>query len=347
MAFKLSLALYRLRFKRPFGTAHGLRDGTDSLFLRLDHEGVSGFGEVTLPPYLTETVVDSRQYITELWRARESWSESEILAILTERRTWAGHPALRAGFSTAWMDWLNKHNNGPVIQPIERIVPQRIATVMTIGFCTVAEALEQLDELPRTGALKLKVGDESSQQRVNALLKASDAMILLDGNQGLKTVAEAVNLAQAIGKERLLGFEQPFQAQERAMNKQLHESTGAVVYGDESIQGLDDLEAARTWFGGVNIKLMKCGGLDRARTIAKRARELGLKVMLGSMSESSLGCTVMAHLQSLADIVDLDGPWLLANDPFEGVTLQAGRLVIPDGPGLGYRPVAELDYIGV
>lgn len=347
MAFRLSVAPFRLLFKRPFGTAHGLRDGTDSLFLRLDHEGISGYGEVTLPPYLKETVEGSRQHITELWRDRQSWGESEILASLSERKNWVGHSALRAGFSMAWTDWFSKRYQIPVIQNDESGRLNRPETVMTIGICPVAEALEQLKDLPKTGALKLKVGDGLAKERVGALLEASDARILLDGNQGLGSVDRAAELAEMVGPERLLGFEQPFGTERDAWNKELHERTRAVVYADESMQGLGDLERASSWFGGVNIKLMKCGGLDHAEEIASAARRLGLRVMLGSMSESSLGCTAMAHLQSEADIVDLDGPWLLANDPFEGVSLHGGKLQLPTGPGFGVRPIHELNYIGI
>lgn len=300
-----------------------------------------------MPPYLKETVAVSQQRITELWRGRQSWVESEILASLSERKNWLGHSALRAGFSMAWMDWFSRRYQTPVIQYDESGRLYRPETVMTIGICSVAEALEQLKDLPKTGALKLKVGDGLARERVGALLQASDARILLDGNQGLESVEKAAVLAEMVSPERLLGFEQPFSTECDAWNKELYERTRAVVYADESVQGLNDLERASSSFGGVNIKLMKCGGLDHAQEIAATARSLGLKVMLGSMSESSLGCTAMAHLQSAVDIVDLDGPWLLANDPFEGVSLDGGRLKLPTGPGFGVRPVHELDYYGI
>lgn len=304
-----------------------------------------GYGEVTLPPYLKETIPLAIEGITAAWRLGAG-SPPGLEGILADDQYWGRLQGSRAGLHMAWTDWLSKKTNRPVYQSNNGSGVKQSAVVMTLGIGPVERVAEKLAELPNTGALKLKVGDADSLARVRAVCEHSDAMILLDGNQGLKTVAEAVNLAQAIGKERFLGFEQPFQAQERAMNKQLHESTGAVVYGDESIQGLDDLEAARTWFGGVNIKLMKCGGQDRARTIAERARELGLKVMLGSMSESSLGCTAMAHLGAESDVLDLDGPWLIANDPFRGIRIEHGKLVVPEGPGLGAEPVIELDYIG-
>lgn len=342
---QLGLCPYRLLFRRPFGTSHGLRDGTDSLFLRLEGDGVAGYGEITLPPYLKETIPAAIERITAAWRSVAGNSQ-EVEVLLADDQFWRHAPASRAGFQMAWTDWLGKKSYTSDNHLYKHHDEQLSNVVMTLGIGPVTGVADKLAELPTTGALKLKVGDVDGLERVKEVCKRTDALILLDGNQGLTTVDEAVILARTVGSERLLGFEQPFQAGERAMNKQLHEATGTVVYGDESIQGLNDLEANRPWFGGVNIKLMKCGGLDRARSIAKRARELGLNVMLGSMSESSLGCTAMAHLGAEADILDLDGPWLITNDPFRGIRLEHGKLVIPDGPGLGAEPVIELDFNG-
>lgn len=342
---RLELCPYRLLFKRPFGTAHGLRDGTDSLFLRMEGDGVTGYGEVTLPPYLSETVPEAIERITGGWRSTGG-SIQLIERLLADDQFWNHAQGSRAGLQMAWTDWRSKKTNAPVIQHDISSIKGPACAVMTLGIGPVADLPEKLAELPATGALKLKVGDAEGLDRAQAVCERTNALILLDGNQGFTSVAEAAILARVVGPERLLGFEQPFPANEQAMNKQLNEATGAVVFGDESIQDLDDLEANRPWFGGVNIKLMKCGGLDRAQTISARARELGLQVMLGSMSESSLGCTAMAHLGAEATILDLDGPWLIANDPFRGIRIEHGKLVIPGGPGIGVHPIIDLNYFG-
>jgi L-alanine-DL-glutamate epimerase-like enolase superfamily enzyme len=140
-------------------------------------------------------------------------------------------------------------------------------------------------------------------------------------------------------------MEQPFTEDDLDRHQELSTSGKVTVYADESIQDMAQLEARHAAFGGVNLKLMKCGGLDRAKAMAKCARELDLKVMLGSMSESSLGCTVMGHLAGMADIVDLDGPWLIANDPFRGIGMEQGRLRLPEGAGWAVDPVVELPWI--
>lgn len=161
--------------------------------------------------------------------------------------------------------------------------------------------------------------------------------LFLDANQGLSTIQEALLLVEAAG-DRLLAMEQPFPVKRNDLQKQLQERLGVVIHGDESIQDLNELENSVGVFKGLNIKLMKCGGLDRAKALMDRAAVLGMKVMLGSMSESSLGCTAMAHMAGKADIVDLDGPWSIKNDPFQGISMHHGKLDHASRSGYRSRP---------
>ncbi len=215
--------------------------------------------------------------------------------------------------------------------------------MVTIGVTPVAEVEGVLLELPKSDVLKVKMNGPGSIPMLQRVLQTDRRPVFLDANQGLNSLAEAEELVRAAG-ERLVAIEQPFKLVYTKLQFNFQGKTDTDVYGDESIQGLNDLEQAKEQFKGVNIKLMKCGGLDRAKTMADRATGLGMKVMLGSMSESSLGCTAMAHLAGQADLVDLDGPWLIKNDPFGGMDLRNGKLVMPDRPGIGAVLMAELDF---
>lgn len=299
-----------------------------------------------MPPYVKESVPDTIERIKQL-ASGGPWTAESLLKALDEHAAVAGALGCRAGLEMALMDWKGQLSHLPVYELIDTAGISSAESVMTIGICSVEQALEQLRTLPETGALKLKVGDAGGFERVQAILAATSARILLDGNQGIGSVEGAAELTAAVGPDRLIGIEQPFPTNNDAESAALGQTSGAVVFADESLQDESDLERIEKIFSGVNIKLMKCGGLDRALSIAKHAKEEGLKVMLGSMSESSLGCTAMAHLGSLADVLDLDGPWLIANDPFVGVTLMGGRLRLPDGPGFGVRLKADLEFIGV
>lgn len=343
MPLRISVCSYRLLFKHPFGTAHGLRDGTDALFVRVEEDGVKGHGEITLPPYLRENVTAVRRRLRDIAGMR-AWSIEGLLGELDTLRALQGAPATRAGLYNALGDALARKHGRSMAEQLGVTGREKPLTVITIGICTPQEALQRLRELPNGIALKLKVGDELAVSRIGALVESSEASILLDGNQGLKSVAEAARIVEAVPARRLIGIEQPFGTEHDSWNRELSEAAGAVVIADESLQRIGDLERIFDLFGGVNIKLMKCGGLDRAFELASRAAALNLRVMLGCMSESSLGCGTMAQLASEAQILDLDGPWLLKNDPWQGIELVDGRLVVPSVVGNGIQVRNELIY---
>lgn len=343
MALELSVARFRLLFKQPFGTSHGVRDGTDAIFIKAQEGEHIGYGEVTLPPYLKETPGSVLERLRSI--GSRSWASAdqllEQLDQLAELKQ--GANGCRAGLQMALIDLIGKKLQ---ITAKELLVVDHIKkpiTLVTIGLSAVEEIPSKLAELPISGALKLKVNGETGGTLIDRIKKLDNRRLFLDGNQGLEDLGQALGLARMAG-DRLLGFEEPFAPEQRTLNRELGEQTGAVVYADESVQEPKDVAPAAAWYGGVNIKLMKCGGLDRAMACAILARENGLNVMLGSMSESSLGCTAMAQLSAEADLVDLDGPWLLKNDPFEGISMVNGELVLPDGPGLGASLRAQLPF---
>lgn len=349
MPLRISLCPYRLLFRHPFGTAHGLRDGTDALFIRLEEDGVVGYGEVTLPPYLTETVSDAIERMRAL-AARGPWTGKALYGSINHLPEFQdpGH-GCRAGLHMALIDLIGKERQLTARELLDIPMVGDPITLMTIGISPPGELAMKVAELPMSGALKVKVGDAAAAARIRALRSMDDRKLLLDGNQGIGSVLEAQDLVRAAGPERVIAFEQPFPTTLDELNLVLHEATGIDVFSDESVQGLDDLRSKQHLFSGVNIKLMKCGGMDRALALANQARSVGLKVMLGSMSESSLGCTAMAQLITVADIVDLDGPWLIKNDPFRGMAMEHGKVAVMNSPGLGVALVADLqlDHIGL
>lgn len=348
---ELAYAPYRLQFRHPFGTAHGLRTGTDSVFIRLRRGGIEGFGEATLPPYLDETVSTVIELLDGL--DIEQWIKE--VKSLSQGRTvdarWTGSPGTRAALMTAYYDLISK-GKGISISTLFKapeFQPKAGLAMVTIGHSVIADIAQKINELPRTTVLKVKLGSPEDRQVLKEVIRLDDRQLFLDANQGWTSVAQAVELVELAGQERLAGIEQPFAKHRWDLHSELRNRIPLTVYGDESIQGFDDLERAAEAFGGVNIKLMKCGGLDVAHRMAVRASELGMRVMLGSMSESALGCGAMAQLGHLADVVDLDGPWLLANDPFEGLGLEQGRMRCagPVGTGIVLRTAARMPWIPI
>ncbi|MFT3885578.1 MAG: enolase C-terminal domain-like protein [Flavobacteriales bacterium] len=342
MALRFSYCPYRLLFKHPFGTAHGVRTGTDSVFIRVEADGVTGYGEATLPPYLTEKVPEVIERLHAFTRREHADLHSAIRTL--DDPAYTNAPGFRNAVHMALLDALSKKYHYPVNQLIECTHSKLSIVLMTLGLTTEMDIPQKLAELPWTAALKVKVDKSSGSVYVNTIKSLTNRKLFIDANQGLENVPDAMDLVRAAGAD-LVGLEQPFGKDQWAAHAELTKVCGTAVYGDESIQAEGDLDRAAQAFSGVNIKLMKCGGLDRAAAIARRAEVLGMRIMLGSMSESALGCTAMAHLADMADVVDLDGPWLIMNDPFTGIGLKDGQLVMPEGPGIGARLKADLQFL--
>lgn len=273
-----------------------------------------------------------------------------LLEALDEKRFMIG-PAVsglskpaRAAISMAYHDLLHKtldsSTSSHFTGDLKRISKQ--LTMVTLGHSELADIPLKMKELPRADVLKVKLGSSLDRETLALVTALDPRSLMLDANQGWDSVDDAMRVLEQLSDRKVVGIEQPFAKERWDLHKELSERTRIPVYADESIQGIDDLINAPGVFGGVNLKLMKCGGLDVAAEMIRSAQDLGLKIMLGSMSESSLGCGAMAGLLPYADLLDLDGPWLIQNDPFEGLRMANGRLTIPEGPGLGIDPRAEV-----
>ncbi|MBX2972908.1 MAG: hypothetical protein KF797_07390 [Flavobacteriales bacterium] len=345
---ELALARYRLLFKYPFGTAHGLRDGTDAVFVRLTQDGVHGYGEAALPPYLKYDQNAVIQDIISFYLNHKFDIEHDTLDLASLD---ALCPPARAAFHVAYIDLNNSQLSRCIGSEFVALRDSPMAqSMVTLGHSEVDDIELKLSELPNAAILKVKLGAPNDMDVIRRLKELDARKLFLDANQGWTEIGQAEAALHAVGVDRVIGLEQPFAKDRWDLHKALKDRSGVPVYGDESIQGPEDLERAPEAFDGVNLKLMKCGGLDVAAQMAARARELGLKVMLGSMSESSLGCGAMLALGGMAELLDLDGPWLIRNDPFQGLRMEQGQLVLDGAAGIGVEPRSgfplEFDPIG-
>jgi L-alanine-DL-glutamate epimerase-like enolase superfamily enzyme len=341
---KISVAHHRLLFKQPFTTAHGTRDGTDSVFVRIDHQGFAGHGEATLPPYVKENVRSVEAAIRELrpfhLNANTEWRDS----LLDPGGQLDRNAPARNAVTMAALDLLGQMKGHPLWQMLGiQAPPGRSKAMVTLATKDPSEVAVRFRLLPHSAVLKVKLGSNEDLQLVKRVKDLDDRPLLLDGNQGIQSVDRALELIAAAGGD-LVGIEQPFHVTDVNSHARLKRHAAVAVIGDESIQGLDDLRSKSDAFSAVNIKLIKCGGIDKAMEMARECQRLGLGIMLGSMSESSLGCLAMYHLAAGADLIDLDGPWLIGNDPFSGMELLDHSTWTPTGSGIGAEPRAELEW---
>jgi L-alanine-DL-glutamate epimerase-like enolase superfamily enzyme len=248
-----------------------------------------------------------------------------------------GPAPARSAIDLALHDRLAKKAGLPLYRFLGLPKPPAMATSFTISIDSpdaMAGMAKQIADYP---IIKLKLGSDDDESRVRAVREARpDAKIRVDANAGW-SLEQAIAHLKWLEKYDLELIEQPLARERLAEMGELQKHTRIPIIADESVQSLGDVEQlGRAGVAGINLKLMKVGGLGPALAILKRARELKMRIMLGCMIETSLGTTAMAHLAGAAEWIDLDAPLLISNDPFEGIRYdEHARISIPDRPGIG------------
>jgi L-alanine-DL-glutamate epimerase-like enolase superfamily enzyme len=312
------------------------------MLVELEHEGVTGYGEASMPPHLGETQasVDAflRQAAPVLAAVPDPFQTEEILPALDALAP--GHAAAKAAVDIALHDWIGRRWG----QPLHRlwgINPARAPlTSFTIGIDAPEVVRVKVREAAAYRILKVKLGrDWPTDQAMIETLRAETAVPLtVDANQGWRDREDALRRITWLAERGVEFVEQPMGREQLADTAWLRERSPLPLYADESVQRLADVPALRGVFDGINIKLMKCTGLREARRMITVARALGLKVMLGCMTETSCAVSAAAQLSPLVDWADLDGALLIANDCFDGVGFTDGRITLRDRPGIGVVP---------
>lgn len=340
----LSAQTYFLEFKHPFGVSSNTRIGTPTVFVKLDHDGLSGYGEACLPAYLGETTERTLAFLeaakTALKNFKGEFSVSVLIQVMDDLLP--RHNAAKAAIDTALHDLFGKRENKPVYNSlgIGKSAPKD--TSLTIGIDNEKVIARKIKEAAGFSILKVKAGTEDDKNLITTIRKYSDAPLYIDVNQGWKDKQKALDLAQWMSEKNVLLIEQPMPVAMKSETAWLTERSPVPVIADESVKRLDDLKASEGIFSGINIKLMKCTGLQEALKMIRFAREKNMKVMLGCMAESSCATSAMAQLMDLADFIDLDAPNLIKNDPFSGIEYREGKVHLNDLPGIGVKPLTDL-----
>jgi L-alanine-DL-glutamate epimerase-like enolase superfamily enzyme len=216
-------------------------------------------------------------------------------------------------------------------------------TDYTIGIDTIDKMVEKMREKPWP-IYKIKLGTTEDMAIVQALRKHTEAVFRIDANAGwtLKEALEKIPQLKDLGVEFI---EQPLAKDDWEGMKVLYERSSLPLIADEACVIESDVEKCHQHFHGINIKLTKCSGITPARRMIDKARSLGMKVMLGSMNESSIGTAAIAHLSPLLDYVDMDGPLLLKEDIATGLHFENGRVIFSDQPGLGVTVTEVFDKV--
>jgi L-alanine-DL-glutamate epimerase-like enolase superfamily enzyme len=212
-------------------------------------------------------------------------------------------------------------------------------TSFTIGIDKPDVVKSKTEEASAFKILKVKLGKGNEKEMIAAVRSATPVPLCVDVNQGWSDRQEALDMIFWLKEQGVLYIEQPLSKTALADTAWLTQRSPLPVIADEAFQTLADLEKVKGVYSGINVKLMKCGGMRAAYTIIKMARSLGMKVMIGCMTETSCAVTAAAQLSPLADWADLDGNLLINNDLFSGIRIAEGRVVLPEEPGIGIRPL--------
>ncbi len=335
---KLTWRRLDLPLARPFTISRATIDVNHNVLVEIEADGVVGRGEAEPTAFYDETPDSAVAALEGFDPAPLAGIETdtpveEIVAECADRL--AGAQSVLAALDAALWDIRGKQSGEPVWRLLGAPAECRVPTSYTIGIAepdAMAEIAAQVAD--RYRILKIKVGGERDLECLAAIRQATDLPIRVDANAAW-TGEEAVRNIEAMAPFAIELVEQPCAREDLDGLRRAREASPVPVIADESCHTADDVDRLAGVVDGVNIKLVKSGGLCEAVRIVQKAQELGLMLMVGCMTSSSLAITTAAHIAGWMDFIDLDGNLLLADDPFAGATVEEGTLRIPNAPGLG------------
>ena len=337
---KIRLHEYDLPLTHPFTISRGTITVQGTLIVELQQDGVSGYGEATVNAYYDAAMADMKKRFNamEPLLADHTFRDTDSFWKLCAEHL-ADAPFVLAALDCAAHDLWGRLENAPVHQLWGLDPKDAVDSSFTIGIDEVDVMIAKLAEIPGWPIYKIKLGTEHDLEIITALREHTEAVFRVDANCGWNP-NEAAALSSEMARQGVEFIEQPLSPDgpnAREAQAQLFRESALLLIADENCVSEDDVPRCVNHFHGINIKLCKCGGLTPARRMIANARELGLKVMIGCMTESSVGISAAAQLAPLLDYADLDGAVLLAEDAADGVQLHKGQLTFPSEPGLGIQ----------
>lgn len=331
---KLDVQAFDLKLTTPFRISRHVQYTAQNVLARITHEGMTGIGEAAPSEHYGETRGTVLAALDML--ADELGDDPFALEDTLERlnHLLGRNPSAKAALDMALYDLIGKRLNVPLYKLLGLSAARTPLTSFTIGIDTPEIMAQKALAAKDYPILKIKVGTKNDIANLKAIRAVSNATIRVDANTAW-TPKEAIRAINQLAEFDIEFVEQPVAPSDLAGLKYVREHTPLPIITDESSITVEDIPRVAECTDGINIKLMKCGGIGHALKMIHVARAHNLKIMIGCMIESSLAITAAAHLTPLIDYADLDGHLLVDNDPYVGVRVEQGKLILPDGPGLG------------
>lgn len=332
---------YALPLKHVFTIARGSTTVRDTLIVSLSAGGQTGYGEATANSYYNATIPELTadiERVTPLLREFDGADPDALIEAALPRlaEPLGGSPFARCALDLALHDLWGKLRGEPVWKLWGLDSADAPTSNYTIGIDAIPKMVEKAQEVADWPLLKIKLGTDSDLEIVRELRRHTDATFRVDANCGW-SAEQTIDYSGELKEFGVEFIEQPLPADDRDGARRVFEGSALPVIADESCVAEEDVARCEGLFHGVNIKLSKCGGLAPGRRMVAAARRLGLRVMAGCMTESTVGISGLAQLAPLLDYVDMDGAALLAEDIADGVRVVQGKAHYPDRPGTGVR----------
>ncbi len=326
---------FELELRHVFTIATSSRKTTPVMLTEIEFDGVIGYGEASMPPYLGESHETASTFLSKvnLSQFNNPFLMEEILDYVEQIKP--GNYAAKASVDIALHDLTGKLMKQPWFR-IWGLNPDKTPfTSFTIGIDKPDVVRKKVEEAAPYKILKVKLGQDNDKEMIETIRSVSKTPLCVDVNQGWKDKKMALDMIYWLKDQGVVFVEQPMSKTMVEDLAWLTEKSPMPVIADESVQTIHDVQKAVGVYSGINIKLMKCGGMRSAFKMVNTARALNMKVMIGCMTETSCAVSAAAQLSPMVDWADLDGNLLISNDIYDGVTVEGGKLILPERPGIG------------
>ncbi len=334
---ELSFVPFDAQMKHAFAIATSVRTTTPIVLTQITYDGVTGYGEAAMPPYLGETQASVIEFLkkVDLSKFSSPFLIDDIMKYVDSIAI--NNTAAKAAVDIALHDLVGKLMGQPwwKIWGFDPTVCPN--TSFTVGFDTEDVVREKTKEASPYKVIKVKLGrDEATDKMmINTIRSVTDTVICVDANQGWKDKHYALDMIHWLNERNVKMIEQPMSKYLLDETAWLTENSPLPIYADEACQRLVDIQKLKGAYTGINIKLMKCTGLREAREMVSLAEALNMKLMIGCMTETSCAISAAAQLAPKMEWADLDGNLLITNDCYTGMKVVDGKITLNDKPGIG------------
>jgi len=339
---QLAFHSYDLQLKHVFTISNFSRSTTPVVLTEIEYDGVTGYGEASLPPYLGETQSSVQDFLKKinLEQFSNPFELEDILDYVDKIAE--NNTAAKASVDIALHDLVGKMMGQSWYKIWGLNKAKAPSTTFTIGIDTPEAVKQKTQEAAASfNILKVKLGGKDDKGMIDAIRSATDKPIAVDANQGWADKHYALDMIYWLKDRGIVMIEQPLPKHNLDDAAWLTERSPLPVFADESCQRLTDVLRLKDVFTGINIKLMKCTGMREAWKMTNLARSINMQVMIGCMTETSCAVSAASQLSPAADRADLDGNLLITNDIYRGTIVENGKLVLSDLPGIGIEKLVS------